>query len=334
MAALNLSALAKKTLDVSRGFTYTYYTSPARNSKVTLLLFHGWPDTARLWAGLINNYLVPNGYGVVALDNLGFGDTSKPTDPEDYAWHRLAADAVGILDAEGLTKVISLGHDWGCLIAQRLYNFHPDRICGLVTLNVPYMPPTGHFDLETVNEMTRKVFGVGIFEYWHFFLAEDSVDLMNQNLESVYSVTFGDPQTWLENWCTPGKMRDFITQDRTQPTLPFATSEHRADFIERYGRDGGFAAPRCVYTVTGSGIQDKSERMLSEEAKTIRVPVLYWGGEQDYVCRPELLQQSIAAGVLPDVKSITREGGHWALLEKPVVFGEDVLGWLHETFNS
>ncbi|KAJ0299592.1 hypothetical protein COL5a_000115 [Colletotrichum fioriniae] len=269
MAAPDLSPLAKKTLDVSRGFIYTYYTSPTRNSKPTLLLFHGWPDTARLWAGLINNYLIPNGFGVVALDNLGFGDTSKPTDPEDYAWHHVAADAVEILDTECLTKVIALGHDWGCLIAQRLYNFHPDRTCGLVTLNVPYMPPTGHFDLETVNETTRRAFGVGIFEYWHFFLAEDSVDLMNQNLESVYSVTFGEPQTWLENWCTPGKMGEFITRGRMQPTLPFATPEHRADFMERYSRDGGFAASRCVYTVTGSGIQDKSERMLSEDVKTV-----------------------------------------------------------------
>ncbi|KXH66964.1 hypothetical protein CSAL01_07962 [Colletotrichum salicis] len=303
MTVLDLSMLTKKTLAVSRGFTYTYYTSPARNSLPTLLLFHGWPDTARRWAGLANNCLIP-------------------------------PDAVEILDTESLTRVISLGHDWGCLIAQRLYNFHPDRICGLVTLSVPYMPPSGDFDLKAVNEMTRKAFDVGIFEYWHFFLAEDSVDIMNTNLESVYSVTFGDPHTWLENWCTPGKMRQFITRGRTQPTLLFATPEHRADFMERYGRDGGFAAPRCVYTVTSSGISARSERMLSEDVKTVRVPVLYWGGEQDYVCRPELFQQSIAAGVLPDVKSTTSTGGHWAFLERPLVFGEDVMGWLQEIFDS
>jgi pimeloyl-ACP methyl ester carboxylesterase len=48
---MDLSKLTQKKLDVSRGFTYTYYTFPAQGSKPTLILFHGWPDTARLWAG-------------------------------------------------------------------------------------------------------------------------------------------------------------------------------------------------------------------------------------------------------------------------------------------
>ncbi|WYZ38232.1 hypothetical protein EsH8_III_000146 [Colletotrichum jinshuiense] len=334
MANMDLSKLAKKTLDVSRGFTYTYYTSPAQQSKPTLLLFHGWPDTARLWAGLINDYLLPKGFGIVALDNLGFGGSSKPTDPSVYAFHHLAADVVEILDAENLGSVVALGHDWGSMVAQRLYNFHPSRLRGLVTLNVPYMAPSGHFDLDAINAMTKMVFGVGIFEYWHFFTADDAVDIMNRNLESVYAVTFGEPHTWLENWCAPGGMRAFVSEGRTQPTQAYATAEHKADFMERFGRDGGFAAPKCAYTGTSTGVQAESERRVPEEAKTVRVPVLYWGGEQDFVCRPELLQQSIAAGVLPNVKSVTRKGGHWALLECPDEFGQDLTGWLQETFDN
>ncbi|OLN89012.1 Bifunctional epoxide hydrolase 2-like protein 3 [Colletotrichum chlorophyti] len=333
MTDMDLSKLIKKTLQVSRGFTYTYYTSPAQEPKPTLLLFHGWPDTARLWAGLVNDHLVPHGYGVVALDNLGFGETSKPTDHRAYAWHLLSADAVEILDAENLDSVVSLGHDWGSLVAQRLYNFHPSRVRGLVTLNVPYMAPAGHFDLDEVNRMTRMVLGVAIFEYWNFFLADDAVDIMNRNLESVYAVAFGEPETWLENWCSPGGMRRFVSEGRTQPTQPYATPEHKADFMERFGRDGGFAAPRCTYAVTASGVQSESERMLPEEAKTVHVPVLYWGGEQDFVCRPAILQQSIAAGVLPNVKSVTREGGHWAFIERPDDFGRDLLGWLRDAFD-
>ncbi|KAL6399572.1 hypothetical protein AUP68_18122 [Ilyonectria robusta] len=110
---MDLSKLTRKTLQVSRGFSYTYYTSPAQDSKPTLILFHGWPDTARLWAGLINDYLLPLGYGIVALDCLGYGGTSKPTDLSSYAWQHMTADAVEILDAEKLATVISVGHDWG-----------------------------------------------------------------------------------------------------------------------------------------------------------------------------------------------------------------------------
>ncbi|KAH8665435.1 Alpha/Beta hydrolase protein [Ilyonectria robusta] len=330
---MDLSKLTKKTLQVSRGFTYTYYTSPARDSKQTVILFHGWPDSASLWAGLINDYLVPNGYGVVALDCLGYGGTSKPTEPGSYAWHHLAADAVEILDSEKLNSVISLGHDCGSAMCQRLYNFYPSRICGVVMVNVAYIPPTGQFDLDMANSIAKEAFGSSSYEYWHFFTADDGADIMNQSLESVYSVAFTEPQTWLENWCTPGGMRKFVSERRTLPTMPYATPEHRADFMERFGKDGGFKAPSCWYKAWTLGVQNEAENLVAEDAKTIDVPVLFWGGEQDVVCKPALLQPSVDAGLLPNCKSVIREGGHWALLENPVEFGQDVLGWVQATLG-
>ncbi|RSM19618.1 hypothetical protein CDV31_001505 [Fusarium ambrosium] len=331
---MDLSKLTKKTLQVSRGFTYTYYTSPAQDSKPTLILFHGWPDTARLWAGLINNFLIPHGYGVVAPDCLGYGGTSKPTDVTSYAYQNMTADVIEILDAEKLSTIISLGHDWGSALAQRLYNLHPSRVAGLIMVNVSYIPPSRTFDLNAVNELTRKAFGLGTYEYWHFFTADDAPKLMRQNLESVYSVAFGNPHTWLEDWCTPGGMRKFITEGLTQPTLPFATAEHKADFMDRLGTPDGFDAPSCWYKSVLVPEQFEADYMLvSEDAKVVNAPAFFWGGEQDFVCRAAALQPSIDAGYLPNVKSVTREGGHWALLEKPSEFGQDVLDWLQETFH-
>ncbi|KAF4463799.1 epoxide hydrolase 2 [Fusarium albosuccineum] len=332
MAAMDLSKLDKKTLEVSRGFTYTYYTSPAKDSKPTLLLFHGWPDTARLWAGLINNYLVPNGYGVVALDNLGYGGTSKPTNLDAYAWNLMSADVIEILDAEKISKVVSVGHDWGSAICQRLYNFFPARVSGVILVNVAYIPPSGNFDLDTTNKSTKEIYGHGIYEYWHFFTADDAPGIMAKNAESVYTVAHGDPHTWIENWTSPGGMRKYVTEARTQPTLPYATADHKADFLERFGEDGsGFDAPSCWYKAFRWDVQNQADKLVPEEAKIIKVPVFFWGGEQDFVCRTDALQANIDAGYLPHVKSVTRPGGHWALLEKPTEFGQDVLEWLRGT---
>ncbi|CAG7565879.1 unnamed protein product [Fusarium equiseti] len=328
---MTLSNLTKKTLVVSRDSTYTYYVSPTKAEKPTIILFHGCPDSAQLWCGLINNYLVPNGYGVVALDCLGYAGTSKPTDLEAYAWQHMAADAIEILDAEKVGKVISLGHDWGSAMCQRLYNFYPDRVSGLVMINVAYMPPGGTFDLEATNKATKEKYGYGIYEYWHFFTAEDAPAIMTKNAQSVYSAAFGYPYTWLDNWVSPGGMRKFVSEGRTQPTLPFTTPEHRADFMERYATEGAFAAMSCWYKAFAANVQSKSDKKISEDAKTVNVPALFWGGEQDFVCRPAALQDSIDAGLLPDVKSVVRQGGHWALLEKPEEFGEDVLQWLEST---
>lgn len=332
MTDLDLSRLQKKTLDVSRGLSYIYYVSPARDSKPTIALFHGWPDTAKLWANLANGYLLPNGYGVIALDCLGYGGTSKPTDIESYSWDLMTADIVEIVDAEEVPRVVSLGHDWGSGLAQRLYNFYPRRVSGLVLVNVAYIQPGGQFDLGAVNKITQEAFGHGIYEYWHFFTAKDGATISNQNLESVYTVAHGDPHTWLENWCTPGGMRKYVSEGRTQPTLPYASAEHKADFMERFGKDG-LDAPSCWYKAFTFGIQSEADKLIAEDAKTVQAPVFFWGGEQDFVCRPAALQPSIDAGSLPDMKVKTREGGHWALLEKPQDFGQDVLDWLQATYS-
>ncbi|KAI8223877.1 Bifunctional epoxide hydrolase 2 [Colletotrichum sp. SAR 10_96] len=251
---MDLSQLTQKTLQVSRGFTYTYYTSPPQKSKPTLALFHGWPDSAKLWAGLINDHLLPHGYGVLALD--------------------------------------------------------------------------------TVNNITRQVFGAGLFEYWHLFAADDGPGLMNRNLEAVYSAAFGDPASWRDTFTSPGGMRRWVTEGKTQPTLPYATAEHKADFMDRLGKEPGFEAPQCWYKSMVSQVQNEADKLIAEDAVAVKVPVLYWGGEQDAVCRPTGLQPSIEAGLLPRLKVVTREGGHWALLETPAVFGQDVLAWLGETFTE
>ena len=88
---------------------------------------------------LLDTYLQPGGYGVIAVDDLGYARSSKQTDAMAYALNVMADDLCEILDAEKLDHVISLGHDWGSVLAQRLYNFHPDRVQGLVVMNVAYI---------------------------------------------------------------------------------------------------------------------------------------------------------------------------------------------------
>ena len=52
------------------------------------------------------------GYGVVAPDLLGYGDTDKPRGLEAYKMKRMSGHITEILDIEGLKKVIGVAHDW------------------------------------------------------------------------------------------------------------------------------------------------------------------------------------------------------------------------------
>ncbi len=104
-----MERLNQKTITVSRSYTYTYYTHPANEGRPTVLLIHGWPDSAETWSGFITEHLIPSGYGVVALDCLGYGGTSKPLNEKEYDFRAMSAD---IVDTEKLTTVACLAHDW------------------------------------------------------------------------------------------------------------------------------------------------------------------------------------------------------------------------------
>lgn len=100
-----------KDLDVSRGFNYHYYYSPAQPGKPTLLFCHGFPSTSQLWVHIAPSFK-DKGYGVLVPDLLGYSGTDRPTNPALYTADLLTKDITDILDAEKLDRVIAVGHDW------------------------------------------------------------------------------------------------------------------------------------------------------------------------------------------------------------------------------
>jgi soluble epoxide hydrolase / lipid-phosphate phosphatase len=101
-----------KSVVTSRGLTYHYFHSQPSNSSLPTLLFsHGFPSTSYDWHRILSA-LKPHGYGFIVPDQLGYGGTSKPDDPEAYRPSLISRDIADILDAEGIEHVIAIGHDW------------------------------------------------------------------------------------------------------------------------------------------------------------------------------------------------------------------------------
>ncbi|KAK5389155.1 hypothetical protein LTS03_001576 [Exophiala xenobiotica] len=199
-----MERLTQKTITVSRSHTYTYYTHQAgTEGQPTVLLIHGWPDSAEIWSGFITDHLIPNGYGAVALDCLGYGGTSKPLDEKEYDFRAISADVVEILDTEKLATVACLAHDWGVGLASRLYNFHPDRLSALILAAVPYFPPMSSlFNLDALIQHQLQLQhqtqtpdnGKPSFitsEYFRFFTADDTPQILLAHLESLWTVLHG-----------------------------------------------------------------------------------------------------------------------------------------------
>jgi soluble epoxide hydrolase / lipid-phosphate phosphatase len=326
--------ITKKTLTVPRGFNYTYYTSPPSLGKPTILLCHGWPDEAKLWAPVVNDHLLPSGYGIIVPDLLGYSGTSKPRHHSAYAMDLMASDLTALLDAESISQVVVLGHDWGSALAQRFYLFHPDRVAGLVTVNVAYISPLETpFDIAAGCDATQKAFGYGAFWYWELFGADDGPQVLGEHPETIYGVCHEDPKHWFETFCRKGGMRAAVTGSGRREVLPYAAGQPEEEFVQRMRRDG-FEGPQNWYRAwLDPEVGFAAEKKIKEENRVVKVPYLHWGGRQDWVCRPEAIEDPKGKGLVPKLTEVVREGGHWAFLALPDVFGNDLVKWLDETFK-
>ncbi|KAF4309741.1 Alpha/beta hydrolase fold-1 [Botryosphaeria dothidea] len=125
-----------------RDLQYTYYASLPTNTSIggpTLLLLHGFPDSASVWSAVIP-YLLTLGLRILVSDLLGYAGTSKPWDPSFFNSKAMANDLAEILSREDVTNVIPIGHDWGSFLAHRYYLFHPELVSGIAISAYPLNP--------------------------------------------------------------------------------------------------------------------------------------------------------------------------------------------------
>lgn len=110
--ALQLFPDISKITAVRDGTKYAYIHIPAADSKKpTFLLLHGFPSTSYDWRHVVPLFK-ELGYGVLAPDLLGYGDSDKPADIEAYSFKRMADHIIELVVGEGLEQVIGVGHDW------------------------------------------------------------------------------------------------------------------------------------------------------------------------------------------------------------------------------
>jgi soluble epoxide hydrolase / lipid-phosphate phosphatase len=110
--ALQVFSDISKKVSLSDGTAYAYIQIPAVDStKPTFLLLHGFPSSSYDWRHIVPR-LKESGYGIIAPDLLGYGDTDKPTEVSEYSFKRMGNDVAELIQIEKLTKVIGVGHDW------------------------------------------------------------------------------------------------------------------------------------------------------------------------------------------------------------------------------
>lgn len=101
-----------------------------------ILLFHGYPETARSWK-VVQQRLAASGYRVVAPYMRGYPPTSFAADG-DYSPAALGDDVLALIDAFGEQSATVVGHDWGASAVYAATAKNAAKINRLVAIAIPH----------------------------------------------------------------------------------------------------------------------------------------------------------------------------------------------------
>ncbi|KAK7368993.1 hypothetical protein VNO80_11026 [Phaseolus coccineus] len=105
-----------------------------------VVFLHGFPEIWYSWRHQMIA-LADAGFRAIAFDYRGYGLSDPPPHPDNTTWSHILDDLLHILQALHLPKVFLVAKDFGARPAYLFSILHPERVLGVVSLGVPYVPP-------------------------------------------------------------------------------------------------------------------------------------------------------------------------------------------------
>ena len=126
----------------------------------TVVLLHGFPQTASSWAA-VTHILNRRGLRTVAPNQRGYSPRARPLGRLAYRLEFLIEDTECLIDAIG-TPVHLVGHDWGAAVAWLTAAKRPDLVRSLTTVSVPH-PGAFIRSMFTSRQVLRSYY-MGVFQ--------------------------------------------------------------------------------------------------------------------------------------------------------------------------
>lgn len=203
---------------VSVGSVRLAVTEDGPRNGPTILLLHGFPESARAWRQ-IAPVLAARGCRVVAPDLRGYGRSDAPPGVAPYAIDRLVGDIVGLIEAIGADDLVLTGHDWGGVIAWAVAARHPGRMRRLVILNAPH-PDTMAVAMRRDPRQALRSAYVAFFQLpWlpERMLSASHHRMLRRSLVATSRPgTFGggDLDAYEREWSAPGRLTAMLAYYR------------------------------------------------------------------------------------------------------------------------
>jgi pimeloyl-ACP methyl ester carboxylesterase len=283
-----------------------------RNAGKPIVLCHGWPEHAFSWRHQVP-VLAAAGYHVIAPNQRGYGNSSRPTEVTEYDIEHLSGDLVALLDHYGYEDATFVGHDWGAFVVWSLAQLHPNRVNRVINLSVPYQERGERPPIEWMEE----TFG-GDFYFVHFNRQPGVADaVLDEHTAQFLRNTFRKNEPPMEP--QPG-MR-MINLARAEAPLgdPIMSDSELAVFVSAFEASGFTSSINWYRNL------DRNWHLLADADPVIQQPALMIYGDRDSVAKSANLAEFV-----PNVEVVNLDCGHWIQQEKPEETNEAILGWLEQ----
>lgn len=315
-----------------------------------VILVHGFPELWYSWRFQLP-VIAAAGYRAVAIDQRGYGLSSKFWQTDEYRIDRMVNDLVGLVGALGETEAILIGHDWGAPVVWTAAWLHPEVFRGVLGMCVPFSGrgvialPGNPFGERSPHDIHRAISGPGQDFYQVYFstlgpiIKEIESDLRGwvRDLtwtvsgdalsEAGFSLEGIDPVelTRSSALCVkPGeRMRDrFVTPSVMPAWFTEDDLDVYADALER----GGFSGPLSYY----HNLENDWHFLGGYQGKPLVVPAMFIGGEYDVGTwwgaeaidrAPEVIPNWLGSRILKGV-------GHWLQQESAEETNAGILEFL------
>lgn len=285
-----------------------------------VVLLHGFPELAYSWRHQLPA-LADAGFRAIAPDQRGYGRSDVPQDVGDYRIEQLIADVHGLLDALELQTATFVGHDWGAFVLWQMAMRAPERIEGLIVLNIPHFPRTpvdpiqimrSRFgdDFYIVNfqdsDAADKAFAADPVHFFNMMMRRNQVSRQqfDQLPDEMKSISLLKVMARVEG---SGE--------------PLLTDEERDYFASAFAKTG-FTGPINWYrnwTLNWETLEGVDQQ--------IDIPTLFIGAVDDVIIAPEHVE-----GMKPLVNDLELHMldncGHWSQQEKPDEVNRLMIDWL------
>ena len=291
-----------------------------------VILLHGFPEIAFSWRHQLPA-LASAGYRAIAPDQRGYGATDKPGSVGDYTIQHLIGDVTGLLDALSLEQAMFIGHDWGALVLWQMALLEPERMAGVINLNIPFFPRTPVDPISLMRDFLGDDFYIVNFQ------DSNEADLKcDSDPGHVFDVMMRKNQiTRAQFGSLPKEMKSFsLLQALSRTELngePLLSEEEHRIYTEAY-KAGGFTAPINRYRNWSHNWES-----TKDVEQNVKIPTLFIGAEDDVIVSPAQIE-----AMKPHVEDLEiqmiEDCGHWSQQEKPDEVNSIILEWLARSYPA